>query len=128
MWQSEWDSTTKVAITKLYFPKITDRLKLKINVTPSFTAMVTGHGNIKLHLYKHKIIDSPMCLCKNGEQTTDHILYDCELVEQEIDRLKAAVLKSENWPASKDILISKYSNPFIKFTDSISLDKLQNTK
>ena len=47
-----------------------------------------------------------MCPCKNGEQTTDHILYDCELVEQERDRLKAAVLRSENWPVSRDILIS----------------------
>ena len=86
--------------------------------------MVTGHGNIKSYLYKYKIIDSPMCPCKNGEQTTDHILYDCELVEQERDRLKAAVLRSENWPLSKDILIRKYSKPFKKFTDSISLDKL----
>ena len=50
MWQSEWDSTTKGAITKLYFPKIADRLKLKINVTPNFTTMVTAHGNIKSYL------------------------------------------------------------------------------
>ena len=73
MWQSEWDSTTKGTITKLYFPKIADRLKLKINVTPNFTTMVTGRGNIKSYLYKYKIIDSPMCPCKNGEQTTDRI-------------------------------------------------------
>jgi len=59
MWQSEWDSTVKGAITKLYFPKIADRLILKINVTPNFTTMVTGHGNIKSYLYKYKIIDSP---------------------------------------------------------------------
>ena len=51
------------------------------------------------------------------------IKKDCELVEQERDRLKAAVLRSENWPVSKDILISKYSKPFKKFMDSISLDK-----
>ena len=93
MWQSEWDSTTKGEITKLYFPKIADRLKLKINMTPNFTTMMTGHGNIKSYLYTYKIIDSPMCPCKNGEQTTDHILYDCVLVEQERDRLKAAVLR-----------------------------------
>ena len=55
MWQSEWDSTTKGAITKLYFPKIADRLKLKINVTPNFTMRVTGHGNIKTYLYKYNV-------------------------------------------------------------------------
>jgi hypothetical protein len=39
-------------------------------------------SNIKSYLYKHKIIVSSMCPCKIGEQTTDHILYDCELVKQ----------------------------------------------
>jgi len=34
-WQGEWDNTTKGAITKSFFPKIVDRLKLKINVTPN---------------------------------------------------------------------------------------------
>jgi len=47
-WQTEWDSTTKGANTKLYFPKIADRLNLKINITPHFTTMVSGHGNINL--------------------------------------------------------------------------------
>ena len=47
--------------------------------------------------------------CKIGEQTTDHILYDCELVKQERDKVKAEILRSENWPVSKDILINKYT-------------------
>jgi len=111
-WQGEWDYTTKGAITKTFFPKITDRLKLKINVTPNFTTMVTGHGNIKSYLYKFKIKDSPMCSCKRGEQIIDHILFNCELVEQERDILKAAVLRSGNWPVSKVILINKYCKNF----------------
>ena len=73
-------------------------------------------------------IKTHLSICDNSSQsyniwTTDHILYDCELVEQERDRLKAAVLRSENWPVSKDILISKYSETFKKFTNSVSLDK-----
>jgi len=114
--------TTKGATTKLYFPKVADRLKLKINVTPNLTMMVTGHGNIKSYLYKYKIIDSSMCPCKIGEQTTDHILYDCELVEQERDKLKAEILRSENWLVSRDTLINKYTKSFKKFVDSIPLE------
>jgi hypothetical protein len=106
------------------FPKIADRLKLKINVTPNFTTMVTGHGNIKSYLFKYKIKDSLICSYKRGEQTIDHIIFDCELVEQGRDRLKAAVLRSENWPLSKDTLINKYSKEFKKFTDRLSFDKL----
>jgi len=64
IWQIEWDHTTKGVTTKLYFPKVADRLKLKISVTPNLTMLVTGHGNIKSYLYKYKIIDSPMFPCK----------------------------------------------------------------
>ena len=54
-WQSEWDNTTKGAITKSFFAKIADRLKIKVNITPNLTTMVTGHGNIKSCLHKYKI-------------------------------------------------------------------------
>ena len=53
-----------------------------------------------------------MCPCKIGEQTTDRILYDCELVKQERDELKAEILRSENWPLSEDTLITKYTKMF----------------
>jgi hypothetical protein len=53
-----------------------------------------------------------MCSCKSGKQAIDHILFNSELVEQERDRLKAAVLRSETWPVGKDILINKYSKNF----------------
>jgi hypothetical protein len=73
-WQSEWCHTTKGAITKSFFPKIAEMLKLKINVTPNFTTMVTGHGNIKSYSRKYKIIDSRTCSYKSGEQTVGHKL------------------------------------------------------
>ena len=111
-WQSEWDHTTKGAITKSFFPKTADRLKMKINVTPNFTTMVTGHSNIKSYLHKYKIVDSPMCSCKSGEQRVDHIFYDCKLLEQEIDSLIGAVLRTENWPVNKNKLINKFHKYF----------------
>jgi hypothetical protein len=69
-----------------------------------------------------------MCPCKIGEQTTDHILYDCELVKQERDKLKDEILQSENWTVSKDTLINKYTKILKKFVDSIPLEKLQSIK
>jgi hypothetical protein len=50
------------------------------------------------------------------------------VLEQERDSLKAAVLQSENWPVTRNILNNKYSKNFKKFTDSISFDKLYRTK
>jgi hypothetical protein len=78
-WKNEWERSTKGAITKSFFPNIVDRLKLRINATPNFTAIVTGHGNIKTYLYKYKIIENSMCSCNKGEQTVDHIIFDCKL-------------------------------------------------
>ena len=65
-----------------------------------------------------------MLLQKRRTNNRKHTIFDCELVEQERDRLKAAVLRSENWPASKHTLIDRYSKEFKKFTDSLSFDKL----
>jgi hypothetical protein len=123
LWQNEWERTTKGAVTKSFFPKIVDRIKLTINATPNLTAIVTGHGNIKSYLYKYRIIQSPMCSCRHGEQTVEHILYHCKLHEHERDRLKASVIKSESWPVSKDILGIKYYKNFKEFTDNILLNK-----
>jgi hypothetical protein len=55
-WQQEWTRNTKGAITKSFFLKLVDMMKLTINVTPNFTTMVRGHVNIKTYLHKNKII------------------------------------------------------------------------
>jgi hypothetical protein len=40
-WQKAWEVSPKAALTKQFFPNISDRLKTKIKVTPNFTAPVT---------------------------------------------------------------------------------------
>jgi len=43
-WQRNWTQTTKGSVTKEYFPNVEESLKMDINLTQNFTAMVTGHG------------------------------------------------------------------------------------
>ena len=100
-WQNKWERTTKGETTKSFFPIIVDRLKLRINPTANFTAIVTGHGNIKTHLHKYKILQNTKCSCNKGEQTVDHIMYSCNLQEEERDRLKTVIIRSEQWPVSE---------------------------
>jgi ribonuclease HI len=123
-WQTEWERSTKGAITKSFIPRIADRLKLKISATSNFTTIVTGHGNIKTYLYKYKIIDSSVCSCDEGEQSVDHIIYECKLFEKERTKMKAMVERTEKWPVSRDKLIIQYYRHFKEFTDNISLDKV----
>lgn len=126
-WQTEWDSSKKGSTTKQFFPNIEDRLRIRITPTPNFTAVITGHGNLKNYLHKFKIIDNPQCNCNKGEQTVDHIIYECELQEQERNKMKTVISKSnsksEQWPISKNKLVMEYYKEFKQFTDNIVLNE-----
>jgi len=65
-----------------------------------------------------------MCSCEEGDQTVDHIIYDCKLLEQEISRLKAVVILTDKWPVSRDKLSTKFYRNFKEFMDNIKLDKV----
>jgi hypothetical protein len=49
-WQTDWDNSTKAAITKEFFPNVRERLKLNISINPNFTNVVTGHGRTRAYL------------------------------------------------------------------------------
>jgi len=122
-WQNEWESTLKGATLKAFFPNIADRLKLLINPSPNFTAIVTGHDKLKTYLHKYKIIQNPQCICSKGEQTVDHIIYSCNRHEKERDKLVAVITRTEQWPVSKSKMMLKYYKDFKQFTDSIVLNE-----
>jgi hypothetical protein len=89
--------------------------------------MVTGHGNIKSYLYRFKIIDAPNCPCGNDNQTTEHILLECALLNESRESLIDAVVKKNNWPINKDMLIKKHYKTFAKFTKQIDKIKEMNS-
>ena len=67
--------------------------------------MVTGHGNIRSHLHRFKITETPTCPCGTKDQTIYHLLFECELLNEERDNLISIVLKADVWPTSKNDLI-----------------------
>ena len=58
-WHSQWNSTEKGALCQSFFPIVEQRLKMKIPVTPEFTAIITGHGKTKSYLHRFKLADNP---------------------------------------------------------------------
>jgi hypothetical protein len=50
-WQEQWTSCTKGAVSKLFFPYITERINIMIAIAAQFTAMVTGHGLTRSYLH-----------------------------------------------------------------------------
>jgi hypothetical protein len=97
---------------------------MKINITPNFTTIVTGHGHIISYLRRFKIIETPMCPCCTTDQTIDHLLFECELLNKERDKLISTVLKTDVWVISKDKLIRRHFKISAKFTNEISFDNL----
>jgi hypothetical protein len=89
--------------------------------------MVTGHGNIKSYLYRFKIIEAPNCPCGNDNQTTEYVLLECALLNEDREHLIAAVAKEDNWPINKDKLIKKHYKVFAKFTKQVDKIKEMNS-
>jgi len=103
---------------------IKDRLNKKIKLTPNFAAIVTAHGKTKAYLHRFKIIESPDCPCNSGEQTVEHIIYDCSKLKRERDELLRNTSNQDKWPVNKSALVNKHIKNFTQFINSIDFEKL----
>jgi hypothetical protein len=86
-----------------------------------------NHGNIKSYLHRFTTIDTPHCPWGDGNQTTDHILLECAILQEDRERLIAEVAKSDDWPMNKDMLIKKHYKAFAKFTKKMDKITEENT-
>jgi hypothetical protein len=87
---------------------------MKLKLTGNLTMILMGRGNIKAYLHRFHISSEQSCPCGEGDQTTDHIIYDCARLKEERDRLKAAVNRTEEWPTSKRNLLKRHYKEFSK--------------
>ena len=92
-WQTQWEQTTEGSTTKQFSPNIEERLQKRIKLTPNLTAIVTAHGKTKVYLHRFKIIDSPKCPCETGNQTVDHLIYECKKLQKEREALISYIAK-----------------------------------
>jgi len=114
-WQQQWDHATEGLTTKEFFPNIKDRLKTKFNLTPSFTAMTTAHGKTRSYLHRFKITEFPECPCANGNQTADHLLYQCNKLNSDREAPTGYISTEDNWPAKKTRVGDQISKTVYRF-------------
>jgi hypothetical protein len=74
---------------------------MKITLALNFTAMVTAHGNTRSYIHRFKVTESPVCPCANGNQTGEHIIYDCDKLSNERRNQIADLSKEDHWPVEK---------------------------
>ena len=126
-WQSQWEETTKGAITKELFPSVESRLAVNLNLSPNVTTIMTSNGNIRSYLHQLKIIGSPECPCKHSTQTVDQLIFQCKRLKNEGEILKNSVLKVSNWPMSKSELTNRNLKQLIRYVNSMDLEKINHS-
>ena len=57
--------------TKLFFPSVVERLKIKIRITQNVAAMLTGHGKTRAYLHRFKIREDALCVCQTYIESID---------------------------------------------------------
>jgi len=53
----------------------------KTRVTQNIAAMMTGHGKTRAYFHRFKILENATCAYGQGDQTINHLLYHCSLLE-----------------------------------------------
>ena len=124
-WQEQWTSSTKGAISKLFFPYIKERMKTMTPISAEFTAMVTGHGLTRSYLHRFKVIPNSTCPCGLKEQTINRIILNCTQLENERRILRNATVRTgDTWPSPFEQLTRKHIKTFTKFVRSIDFSAL----
>jgi hypothetical protein len=100
---------------------------VNLNLSPNVKTMMTGHGKIRSYLHRLKIIGSPECPCRQGIQTVDHLMFQCKRPKNEREILKKSVLKVGNWPVSKSELTDRNLKQFIRYINSMDLEKINHS-
>ena len=125
-WQIQWQEIEKGRVCRSFFPRVQIRQKMKIPITQEFTAVVTGHGKTKSYLHRFKIINDPMCPCNSGEQTSEHLIYECRLLTRQRNNLKHQIVSAGGiWPTNNSDRIEKHLNALVKFIKNINFNQLQ---
>jgi hypothetical protein len=125
-WQEQWTSSTKGAVSKLFFPSIKERMKNTLSVSREFTAIVTGHSLNRSYLHRFKITPNSTCPCRlQEEQAINHVIFKCTQLENERKILQNAITRTgDTWPAPCAQLTRKHIKLFMKFVKSIDISTL----
>ncbi|KAJ4426469.1 hypothetical protein ANN_27283 [Periplaneta americana] len=82
-WEKDWQTTTQGPVTKSYFPSAKDRLRVNIPLNNNLTTFLTGHGKLRAYFHRFHILDSPECPCGKGDQTAEHLIFRCAILDKE---------------------------------------------
>ena len=112
--------------TKMFLPKVENRIWKKIENQSIqrirlVTQIITGHATLRKHLFRMKIVDSPLCpKCGEENETVEHLFCSCPaFMYERVKNLGKFFLKRE------DLKLLKL-NQIINFAESTKRFEYEN--
>ena len=115
-WQKRWNGETRYRTTRKFYPKVSDGKLKKLaqwerqNLNLLFQAG-TGHALVAHHIGKWvEGIEDECELCLEGQESTEHIFFECQALERHRREIKATTRTMEkdlvsffNYPSIRDL-------------------------
>jgi hypothetical protein len=110
-WQRRWIESPSGLLTKKFLPNIPARLEKKWLRCDYFsTQFLTGHGAFNAYLHRFKLRDSPDCPCGEDLQTSEHLLWECPLLDEERATLNESLQLEDEGPPTHADMVSSVTN------------------
>ena len=77
LWNQLYITSPKASHTKHFFPNVFCRQQTNIHPNFILTQFLTSHGKFQQYLHKIGKSNSPLCICKEDQQTAVHLLIRC---------------------------------------------------
>jgi hypothetical protein len=81
-WQKRWDGGKTGRLVYKFLPDVSERMKRAYLKFDHYSVqLITGHGHLRGKLFRLGLLDDPTCSCGMGDQTAEHILWECPILE-----------------------------------------------
>ena len=57
----------------------------------SLCALLSGHSRLQAHMYLLKLTHTPLCLCWQADETSEHFLFDCHINNNQREQLNPSI-------------------------------------
>lgn len=112
-WQDRWNRSDKGRWTHAMLPDVRRRLSLPLPLDHYTTQFLTGHGDFNAKLNGFRLKSSAECSCGLGDETVEHVLFECNAHENERDRLRRTVCGADGeWPCQTSVFLDTRNNFF----------------
>jgi hypothetical protein len=91
-WQGRWDLADHGRFAHSILPRVSLRpwfegQKEERSIVTSVSRIMSGHSSVRSHWDRFGIFEGPMCVCRQDDETVDHLIWHCERFGPERHRL-----------------------------------------